>query len=141
MFESEKYCISAFFTTAYIFKVRYHAQGEMANRGDEGIAINSIPYLSFITSFMFHSSFHSLCKGTVMIKLKKTPALLSAAALITISLALSACKKPADAPLPEAAPPAMAPATPATTAPDPASVPAADPNAPPATPLTDPATA
>ena len=36
----------------------------------------------------------------------KMPYLLAAAALIS----LSACKKPADAPLPEAAPPATAPA-------------------------------
>lgn len=42
---SEKYCTSAFFTTAYIFKARYRAQGEMANRGDEAIAINLTQHL------------------------------------------------------------------------------------------------
>lgn len=127
---SGKYFLAAFFTTAYIFKTPYRAQGEMANRGEEGIAIN-------LTQ---HPFFHSPDPGTIMINLKKSPALLSAAALITISLALSACKKPADAPLPEAAPPAMAPATAPDAHPAPASPSATDPNAPPAAPLTDPST-
>ena len=66
---SEKYCLTEFFTTAYTFKARSRAQGEMANRGDNGIAINLTQHLFSSTTQRNHhdhsakSPRHAVCGG------------------------------------------------------------------------------